>query len=230
MQNDPIEFDAGDVNLYRYLGNEPLNSTDPTGFADLPGWLTKLIDIEGGAGERGTITKVKDFYYDRNYPGGAHYDVHFIDEKGNPRKQRFWRDGTPFTEAENESITTRQRRNRRGGSINNTALATIGITSIIIGGAEAIYDIYLEKGEEGALKKVEAAFGCRLIRTILHNGEIPEVYDEYGVVRQSTFVLIMKGKQVRVFLEMLPGGGRGIQTVSNGEVLIKKCDCPLSGG
>jgi RHS repeat-associated protein len=28
---DPIAFDAGDPNLYRYVGNSPLNATDPTG-------------------------------------------------------------------------------------------------------------------------------------------------------------------------------------------------------
>lgn len=31
MQNDPVRFDAGDINLYRYCGNNPINHTDPTG-------------------------------------------------------------------------------------------------------------------------------------------------------------------------------------------------------
>jgi len=33
MQNDPVRFDAGDVNLYRYCGNNPVNGVDPDGLA-----------------------------------------------------------------------------------------------------------------------------------------------------------------------------------------------------
>jgi RHS repeat-associated protein len=31
MQNDPVRFDAGDINLYRYCFNNPANANDPTG-------------------------------------------------------------------------------------------------------------------------------------------------------------------------------------------------------
>lgn len=31
LQTDPIGFEAGDVNLYRYVGNNPINYTDPLG-------------------------------------------------------------------------------------------------------------------------------------------------------------------------------------------------------
>src|SRR4051794_5027778 len=31
LNEDPIGFDAGDPNLYRYVGNEPTDATDPSG-------------------------------------------------------------------------------------------------------------------------------------------------------------------------------------------------------
>lgn len=34
MQTDPIRFDAGDANLYRYVGNGPLSGTDPFGLKE----------------------------------------------------------------------------------------------------------------------------------------------------------------------------------------------------
>ena len=35
LQEDPIWFAAGDYNVYRYVGNNPLNSTDPSGMVQL---------------------------------------------------------------------------------------------------------------------------------------------------------------------------------------------------
>ncbi|MGC3972209.1 MAG: RHS repeat-associated core domain-containing protein [Pirellulales bacterium] len=34
---DPIGFDSGTYNLYEYVGNDPLNKTDPTGLAEIMG-------------------------------------------------------------------------------------------------------------------------------------------------------------------------------------------------
>ncbi len=36
LSRDPIGFGAGDVNLYRYVGNGPTNNADPSGFVDSP--------------------------------------------------------------------------------------------------------------------------------------------------------------------------------------------------
>jgi uncharacterized protein RhaS with RHS repeats len=33
LTKDPIGFAGGDVNLYRYVGNDPINWVDPEGFA-----------------------------------------------------------------------------------------------------------------------------------------------------------------------------------------------------
>ena len=34
LSRDPIGFEAGDVNLYRYVGNEPTGKTDPSGLEE----------------------------------------------------------------------------------------------------------------------------------------------------------------------------------------------------
>jgi RHS repeat-associated protein len=34
LQIDPIKFDAGDPNIYRYVGNDPVNGTDPWGLSE----------------------------------------------------------------------------------------------------------------------------------------------------------------------------------------------------
>jgi hypothetical protein len=31
LQTDPIRFDAGDINIYRYCGNDPIDWNDPSG-------------------------------------------------------------------------------------------------------------------------------------------------------------------------------------------------------
>ncbi|MCE9588884.1 MAG: RHS repeat-associated core domain-containing protein [Verrucomicrobia bacterium] len=31
LQTDPIRFQAGDINIYRYVGNGPVNGIDPSG-------------------------------------------------------------------------------------------------------------------------------------------------------------------------------------------------------
>ena len=31
LQTDPLGHGAGDLNLYRYVGNNPINATDPSG-------------------------------------------------------------------------------------------------------------------------------------------------------------------------------------------------------
>ena len=33
MEEDPLGFAGGDLNLYRYVKNEPTNATDPSGLS-----------------------------------------------------------------------------------------------------------------------------------------------------------------------------------------------------
>jgi RHS repeat-associated protein len=44
---DPLRYDAGDVNLYRALGNKPLNRTDPFGLYELPWSPNASWQLEG---------------------------------------------------------------------------------------------------------------------------------------------------------------------------------------
>jgi hypothetical protein len=41
--HDPLGFDAGDANLYRYVGNGPTNATDPSGLEEAPKYGDKPI-------------------------------------------------------------------------------------------------------------------------------------------------------------------------------------------
>lgn len=43
LQTDPIKFNAGDIDLYRYVFNDPVNATDPTG-QGLWSWLKQLFN------------------------------------------------------------------------------------------------------------------------------------------------------------------------------------------
>ena len=47
---DPIGFDAGDANLYRYVGNSPLNFTDPSGEAALLEYVDFACTVVGAVG------------------------------------------------------------------------------------------------------------------------------------------------------------------------------------
>jgi hypothetical protein len=44
VTTDPIGFQAGDVNLYRFVSNDPLNATDPTGLEESP-WSPKQREL-----------------------------------------------------------------------------------------------------------------------------------------------------------------------------------------
>jgi RHS repeat-associated protein len=43
VQQDPIQFTAGDANLYRYVGNNSTNKTDPSGLDSGDNWVRNLL-------------------------------------------------------------------------------------------------------------------------------------------------------------------------------------------
>jgi hypothetical protein len=48
LQTDPIQFDAGDVNLYRYVSNYPTNLIDSSGLsagAAVEGWIATDVAV-----------------------------------------------------------------------------------------------------------------------------------------------------------------------------------------
>jgi RHS repeat-associated protein len=51
IERDPIGFDAGDNNWYRFVGNGPTGKTDPSGLVSLAGggWEPGVITVSGGS-------------------------------------------------------------------------------------------------------------------------------------------------------------------------------------
>ncbi len=52
ISKDPIEFAAGDANLYRYVGNKVANATDPTGLRIIEDIVYKVLKFFDGEGAR----------------------------------------------------------------------------------------------------------------------------------------------------------------------------------
>jgi uncharacterized protein RhaS with RHS repeats len=55
LSHDPTGFAAGDTNLSRYVGNDPINFTDPTGLFAYPG----VIDYSSEGAVDPAISKVE---------------------------------------------------------------------------------------------------------------------------------------------------------------------------
>ena len=55
LQTDPMRFDAGDVNIYRYCGNNPVNMTDAMGLCDQSN-TTTTVNADGTISTETTST------------------------------------------------------------------------------------------------------------------------------------------------------------------------------
>jgi hypothetical protein len=130
--------------------------------------------------ERGTIVQVLEVVPNMQHPGGGHFDIRFINELGEERKQRFWRGGKAFTEAENEALVNwssgggrRGGRVRRGGSISGelTMNVVAGIAAAYL--SDAAYNAYVDEGwEAGMALSKRVGFG-RALQLYGMLGELP---------------------------------------------------------
>lgn len=66
LSNDPLMYEAGDANLMRFVGNDPVNRVDPMGlFFEKPDWIQSgfdLVDIKGKIGFSGEAGYFYPFY------------------------------------------------------------------------------------------------------------------------------------------------------------------------
>jgi uncharacterized protein RhaS with RHS repeats len=58
IQEDPLSLSAGDLNLRRYVGNDPHNATDPTGTTAAIEYAELLNDIAGKIIEAGDVAEI----------------------------------------------------------------------------------------------------------------------------------------------------------------------------
>ncbi|XZE36951.1 RHS repeat-associated core domain-containing protein [Pirellulaceae bacterium SH501] len=84
LSNDPIGFAAGDTNIQRYVGNNPVNYVDPSGLVGEPIEVSISIDVDSGGmwsppPQQGRtwgqwLLGTGGDWLDRNYGGGQYGD------------------------------------------------------------------------------------------------------------------------------------------------------------
>jgi RHS repeat-associated protein len=65
LQSDPTGFDAGDMNLFRYCGDDPLDGSDPMGLFDMWSNLTRFYNGNP------SMDVVQDAWNERRSPAGT---------------------------------------------------------------------------------------------------------------------------------------------------------------
>jgi RHS repeat-associated protein len=138
LQSDPMGFDAGDTNFYRYCGGDPVNGSDPFGFQGEQGWANdsdrddrpyfniNRVWVFGGGGE------ISDPPFDWADPPLDNYFNRGDDLWGNDN----WRDpnalpANPFTQPINLSLGSPNtsapvKRKRRSISLSTILRANVG--------------------------------------------------------------------------------------------------------
>jgi hypothetical protein len=78
MQSDPTGFDAGDMNLFRYVGDDPVDRSDPTGLLDNSGLgpYSPLTSFGGGDWIKGSDgLSAWDWNHKNNQPAGVQLEL-----------------------------------------------------------------------------------------------------------------------------------------------------------
>jgi RHS repeat-associated protein len=92
MQEDPIQFQAGDADLRRYVGNGPTNAADPTGLD--PGENQAAGHMPPG------------FIDPRDNQGAGHSSFGFTDQWWGQQNKGFWRNAWDFSFGVGKSLLT----------------------------------------------------------------------------------------------------------------------------
>jgi RHS repeat-associated protein len=120
MSQDPLGFDAGDSNLYRYVNNAPTNGTDPSGLqqAALPNPV-QVIMPDGSARQVNVPPGQDPIQFIRSrYPGGI---IQGLDDV-NMKKQGQMKALEPFMQ--------QQGKNAKYGGADITAVLKEGLTNL----------------------------------------------------------------------------------------------------
>ena len=72
LSEDPLGFAAGDTNLYRYVGNNPVNATDPTGLAT--SYLGGNYNQIGASFQSPFLAELSGQSYSPRYGGSVNYN------------------------------------------------------------------------------------------------------------------------------------------------------------
>ncbi len=77
QSKDPKSFDAGDTNLYRYVGNHPSYATDPSGLAEGHHWIPLSV---ARYFEENNLISLEDYHYFGGRTSGPLVGGHFGDK------------------------------------------------------------------------------------------------------------------------------------------------------